>query len=256
MKESWRPASERDMEVIMTGEKVRAKTTMKTVACIEVFLMIVILIIGALIQMVAEDEIMRKRLGYDPSSEFAKQQYVQKELRELREIYGYDYDRLILLEAFDDIDAKRQAEMRELRKAAQKEIAPTVTAVYSIIVAVLLLIYLLVYCDTKLRYKRFKNSKLIVCNGVCKGKRLVKKDWFYGTWEIKMEGRSQNINEYANLWKIPTIVVDLEDGSTKEVLVSKNFYENVSIGEKMLAVQFENTTRPDWIASIYCFTEE
>ena len=77
-----------------------------------------------------------------------------------------------------------------------------------------------------------------------------------GFWNVEMEGRSQRISEYANLWKIPTIFVDLEDDTTKEVLVSKKMHENVSVGEKMLAVQFENTTRPDWIASIYCLTEE
>lgn len=33
MKESWRPASEQDMKVVLAGEKERAKTIIKTTIC-------------------------------------------------------------------------------------------------------------------------------------------------------------------------------------------------------------------------------
>ncbi len=255
MKEAWRPASEQDMKVILAGEKERAKTTMKTAVFVEIILLIVILIIGALIQMLVEDEMMRKRLGYSPSSERANEYYAMDEVYDLYEAYGTNVKKSDLLDVYANAEARKQERMRELRKEAQQEIAPTVATVYSIIIIVLILIYWLVYCDTRLRQKSYENAKLIVCNGVCKGKMIAHRDAL-GVWNVEMEGRSQKVSEYANLWKIPTISVDLEDGTTKEVLVSKKFYGNVSVGEKMLAVQFENTTRPDCIASIYCLTEE
>ncbi len=255
MKEVWRPASEQDMKVILAGEKERAKTTMKTAACIEIILLIVILIVGSIIQMSIEDEIMRRKLGYSPSSERANQYYAMDEVYDLYEAYGTNVETSDLLDVYANAEARKQERMRQLRKEAQQEIVSTVAIVYSIIIIVLILIYWLVYCDTRLRQKSYKNAKLIVCNGVCKGKMIAHMDAM-GFWNVEMEGRSQRVSEYANLWKIPTISVDLEDGTTKEVLVSKKFYENVSVGEKMLAVQYENTTRPDYIASIYCLTEE
>ncbi|MBP3459077.1 MAG: hypothetical protein J6K58_07695 [Lachnospiraceae bacterium] len=233
MEKGWRAANEQDREVIVKGEKAFMQRMIKYISIGGIVIGIAFFLIMSCIH-AAEQEKKVEKILRNSSSSLIGSYYPDN-------LYDYTY-------ILDDKKADENKRERT-REQVREQLRTSHMTHYAVGFGIIGLIYITIMLGLKIRYQRYKNENILVCNAKCIGKeRLSSQEYKWKQAERIRNGQDLMSGQLCGFCILKLL---LEDETTREMVVSVHLYDDAGIDMNMLVTRFENRMVSGGIESIY-----